>query len=273
MITLTQVKQELTLKGNDYNDLLAWLITSVESVWDQMTNKVWASTTHNETFSGDGSKCLFVSSPGLTDVTYISVGETDVISVNNTSDNAIASVSVLSTGVKLTLNGSATTLLFADYATMTLLSAAITALGNGWASSVYSEQGGWASSNLLEFMGRNCANNLIDLSIPYEYLEDIYVNADTGEITSYGFVPGINNIRVKYTAGYTVDTCPAWLKQTLIRQVSHWYMQASEKRWHVSSMSLGDGGTISYTQEGMKDEINLLPDFKNMAGMHRKINV
>jgi len=59
----------------------------------------------------------------------------------------------------------------------------------------------------------------------------------------------------------------------LIRQVSHWYMQATEKRWHVSSMSLGDGGTISYTQEGMKDEINLLPDFKNMAGMHRKINV
>jgi hypothetical protein len=274
MITLTQVRKELSLTGRDFDSLLTWLIQSIESVWDEMTNKHWASATYTETFSGTGEKYLFLGDFPVTSVVYVSVGETNVISIQNTSDNAVASVSVTSTGLVLVLNGATdATLLFATYTTVATLAAAITALGSGWSGEAYNSQGGWASSNLLPIMGRSCAKSSVDLSIPYEYLEDIEVDPLIGRILSYGFVPGTNNIRVKYIAGYTTATCPNWLKQTLIRQVAHWYMQASEKRWHVSSMQMADGGTISYNKDGKIDEINLLSDFKNMASMHRKINV
>lgn len=274
MITLTQVKRELDLSGKTYDSLITWLIPAVESVWDEMTNKNWASATHTETFSGTGDREIFLGNSYLTDIVYVSVGETSVIKIQNTSDNAVASVSVTSTGLSLTLNGTSdTSLLFATYTTVATLAAAITALGGGWSGEAYTSQGGWASSNLLQMMGRSCAKSWVDLSIPYEYLEDTIAFANTGKIVSAGFVSGTNNIRVKYVAGYTATTCPDWLKQTLIRQVGHWYMQATEKRWHVSSMQMADGGTISYNKDGKTDEINLLADFKNMADMHRKINV
>ena len=270
MITLSHVKAELDITGTKYDPLLGWLIQSIESVWDQLTNKTWANTEHAELH--DGNKNLFLNNYPVTALTNITTSSDQAFKVKNTTTGATASVSVSPTVFTYVLNGTSATLDLTTYTTITTLVAAINAIGNNWIAEAYSNMGSKGSAELLPVMGLSCADGYIDLSIPDDYLEDFTLNADTGQILGV-FPHGFQNIRVKYTAGYTDSTCPIWLKQTLIRQVSHWYLQATEKRWHVSSMQLGDGGTITYNQAGKMQEINLLPDFKNMAFMHRNINV
>jgi len=99
---------------------------------------------------------------------------------------------------------------------------------------------------------------------------DYHTNADNGVVVYDGyFYEGDDNIKIVYTAGYTASNVPAWLKQLLVRQACHWFEQAKNKRWHVSSESHPGGGTISYSQ--LKD--NLLPEFMMLAGIHKPVNM
>lgn len=273
MITRTQVKRELDISGTTYDALLDFLIESVESVWDQLTNKIWNTGLRLEVLNGSGSNLLFLKHTPITDISYIAVGAVDVLSVQNTSDYAVAFVTVDSSKMYLKLNGSTTSLVLSTHSTMSALASAINALGNGWISEASPTHGGWASSLLIPVTGKSCTKTKLNLAMPDDYLQDFELNSDTGVVVAYSLVPGISNIRVCYTSGYTEDSAPNWLLQSLIRQVGHWYLQATEKRWHVSSITLGEGGTLSYNQGGKFNEVNLLPDFINMSNMHRRINV
>jgi len=273
MITLDKVKSELTISSNKLDPLLLWLISSIESVWDEMTNRTWASTEYSKSYDGSGNGVLFLGQYPVTAITNIAVDFDQAFKIKNTTTGATASISINSTGLILTLNGSSdSSITFSSYTTITTVTAAINALGSNWSAEAYTDMGDIASTELLPAWGKSCADGYIDLYTPDEYLEDITVDEITGRVVG-DFPAGYQNVRVKFTAGYTSSTCPDWLQQTLIRQVGHWYLQATEKRWHVSSMSMGDGGTISYNKDGKYNEINLLSDFKNMASMHRKINV
>ena len=274
MITKAQVKTELNVSGTTYDDLIDWLILSVESVWDEMTNKTWAEATYSELYDGTGKRILFLGKYPVTAITNVTTGFDEAFKIKNTTTGATASISINSTGLVLTLNGvSDSTVTFSANTTLTDIVSAINALGSNWSAEIYTDMGTIASTELLPAWGQSCADGYIDLYVPDEYLEDLTVDASIGRIVADKFPKGYQNIRVKYTAGYSSSTCPDWLAQTLIRQVGHWYLQATEKRWHVSSMHMSSGGTISYNKGGKYREINLLPDFKNMAKMHRRINV
>jgi len=268
MIKLSQVKRELDIDNDTYDALVKWLITGVESIWDTLTNRLWADSSHTEILSGKGHKQLFLADYPVTGIDYISTSRKQALLVNNATEFAIATVSITSTGVSASYNGTSTSLTFATYPTIGELADAFTALGNGWSGEAASSLTDVASSFLLPVLGKSCSDGL-DLEILSDFLSDFETDLNTGTIHSTGFVRGVNNIQVKYTAGYTEDTCPDWIKQILIRQVSHWYLQATEKRWHVSSMQLGDGGTIAYKNQKM----NLLPEFHDLAGVHRRVNV
>ena len=273
LITREQVKTELDITGTSLDTLIEFLLTSVESVWDEMTNKTWGETTYSKQYDGTGIGCLCLGQYPVTSITNVTSGFSESFKIKNTTDNATASISISSTGLKLVLNGvSDTTVTFAANTTIADIVTAINALGSNWAAEAYTDMGGKASTELFPVMGKSCADGYVALYVPYLYLEDFSIKEANGILTGI-FPEGYQNIRVKFTAGYTATTCPIWLKQTLIRQVGHWYLQATEKRWDVSSISLGDGGTISYNKDGKYREVNLLSDFKNMARIHRIMNV
>ena len=77
------------------------------------------------------------------------------------------------------------------------------------------------------------------------------------------FHEGKQSIKIVYTAGYSDDTVPGWLKQILIRQVCHWYKQAEGNRWDHGGQ-VTSAGSINYYQ--LKN--NLLPDFMALAERH-----
>ena len=109
----------------------------------------------------------------------------------------------------------------------------------------------------------------------WEYREDTKVdtddytcNLDTGVVFYNGvFSEGGNNLKITYIAGYEDADVPAWLKQVLVRQACHWFKQAKDQRWDMSSKAEpAGGGTISY--KGLEN--NLLPDFAMLAEVSKK---
>lgn len=91
---------------------------------------------------------------------------------------------------------------------------------------------------------------------------DYTFDPDTG-IVSYGadFFEGERNVKVVYTAGYTLETLPKRVKQIIIRQAATWYTQQKNKGWDVSSIGQPGGGTI--LRKNLED--NLLPEFKMLV--------
>jgi len=97
--------------------------------------------------------------------------------------------------------------------------------------------------------------------------DDFRVDYENGIIHYNGyFYEGKQSIKVTYTAGYSDETAPGWLKDILVRQVAHWFEQAKNKSWHISSLATGEGGTTSY--KNLRD--NLLPEFVLLADLNRR---
>ena len=82
------------------------------------------------------------------------------------------------------------------------------------------------------------------------------------------FSAGKQNLKVTYTAGYTTTTLPAAWKEIFARQAAHWFRQAVDQKWDISSLALPEGaGTTSY--KVLKD--NLLPDFVLLATREARV--
>lgn len=268
------LKLEMTITGATDDALLTALATAVLSVWDNLTNKVWASTTHNEFYSTTiDSKNIFLENYPVTGILKFGYGASAVATVYNTNQFSTASMAVTSVGIGLILDGVADdTVIFATYTTVSSVVAAINALGSGWTATVSGGYGELKSTEIVPSAGQNCINSTYAyLDISGTYVSDYSLVAKTGQINyPLGFFSGINEVYISYVAGYTDGNVPPWLKEALTRQACHWFMQARERRWHVSSVSLNpDGGEISYAQ--LID--NMLPDFKFLVEYHRRNNI
>lgn len=134
-----------------------------------------------------------------------------VLQVQNTTA-ARATISVTDTGV--TLNSATagvvttTTKLFADFATYTLLAAAISSV-SGWTCTVVGSYGSHESSTLRQLYGVTCLQSIqldgyvVDVNFIYQTPATIVVPQWIG----------LQTTRVDYTAGYTI--CPDDLAMTI----------------------------------------------------------
>ena len=268
------LKTEMTITGATDDALLTVLATAVLSVWDDLTNKVWATTTHNEFYSTiESSTDIFLNNFPVTGILKLGHGVSNVVIVYNTNKFSTASVAVTSTGISLILDGVVDdTVVFVTYTTISTAVAAVNALGSGWTATVVGAYGDLKSTELVVTPGKNCINSTYAyLTTLDDYLLDYTLVSKTGHINyPSGFWRGINEIYISYIAGYTDGNVPSWLKETLVRQACHWFMQARERRWHVSKVQFyPDGGTIDYTT--LVD--NMLPDFKFLVDYHRRKNI
>jgi hypothetical protein len=266
------LKTEMTITSATDDGMLTIMAAASESLWDILTNKTWAETTHNETLNGTNRERLFLKEYPVISISKIGIGETGAISVTNTNTATYASVSVTSTGIVLNYNGTENSdIIFATYDTITKVANAITAL-DGWSATVLASFGDYISTELLKTYGQNCINNTqIYLNVPNDYVYDFKVEPETGTVyLPTKFTYGFQNINITYKAGYTDSTLPAAIKQTMIRQGCHWYRQAKGKNWDYTKIDKIEGGTIDFSKV---DKMNLLPDFIDLAMRYRKMNV
>lgn len=219
---------------------------SIEAYIQKECRRTFSSTTYTlERYNGTGNQYLYVKNYPITNVAQLSIGTQDGIWLWNTSTETLATVSVTSTAVVLNKDGASDTLLFADYATLTLMAAAISAAGDGWqAQTASSTFDSYKSTQLVKRFGASAINtNYIYLQIPNDPLYNFEVYEDEGKIYySGGFSPGNNNVFLTYTAGHS--TIPDDLQYLVKMTVKYNYNLSQNNSMGISSYKIGD---ISYT--------------------------
>ena len=211
----------------------------VEAWVESFCHRTFESTSYSkERHNGSGNRYLLLKQSPITVISRLAIGTVDVISVKNTSTYTSATVSISSTGLTYMKDGTVNTLLFATYATMTALVAAINALGAGWSASLLSSiYANYKSTELIETYGQSCIDsNTVYLQMPDDAEGEFIINPETGEIylpVGY-FTPGFKNVFVDYTAGYTVANMPDDLKMAIKILTKFFYQKRDEDSFGVS---------------------------------------
>lgn len=203
--------------------------------------RTFDSASYIEYHDGRGLPKLLLNNYPITALTRLSIGRRAALRVCNTNALTIASATVNSTGVVLTYNGTASTFLFADYASLTLLQAAITATSGWSAELVNAEDACMLSTELCKSYGRSCIDSQwVDLEVPNGAEYDFVLDDGAGIITYSGSAPaGGASVRVDYTAGYTADTMPEDLKLAVKVLVKDWWEKRAESSFNLGSYSVG----------------------------------
>lgn len=218
------------------------------------------STAYKEYYDGRGSQKLFLKQYPIISVARLSIGRINGLKVKNSATATYATVSVTSTGVVLNKDGTTTTILFADEATLTLIATAISAEANWSGEVLNTSYNSFASAELIEVMGLQCLNtSYAYLDIPEEPEDEFEVYNEEGYIYKWGgFVRGHRNIRIDYTGGYASDDMPDDLKLACMILVKFIYQKREEEIFGRKQFGLG---TIRATLEaGMPSEVRLVLD-------------
>ena len=226
-----------------------------------------------EEYDGSGTQNLFLKNYPIITLTRLAIGRTEVISIYNTTTHTSISVSVTSTGITLSRDGSTdATLAFADYTTMSTMVAAINSVGSNWTAAVLSSlYDSFLSSSLLPVYGLSAIDsNYVYLEMPYEDAEDDFkVFENQGRIyREAGFPKGTKNIFVTYTAGYS--SIPEGLKLAVKVIVQNLYSKWSGNNWGLTQYQTGD---IMEKFGDSKNTAFVTPEIKSLLSIYKKYKV
>lgn len=259
-ITSGQVAQ-----GIDPSSIILDLKTSFEESFQKECRRTFEETSYSlEKYDGKGTRNLYLRNYPVITLDRLVVGTTEIIKIRNTTAYTTASVSVLSTGLRLVKDGIPdVTVTFAANTTMNTIVAAITVLGGGWEAQVVSAiYGSYKSTELLPLFGYNCIDsNWIYLKIPYatnaEYDFEVDVNAGILH-RSFPFPNGFKNIFVDYSAGYSSDDMPEDLKTAVKIGTKYMYDQFKTESYGLKSYKTGDI-TVVYDKGESKSSVSYWP--------------
>lgn len=267
---------DIAVTDNSQDDVLNAIHAPVEKWVKEYCGRDFEQTTYTKKlYDGDGESYLFLKQYPIISIERLAIGRIDGVKVYNSSSDATRAVVTINTsGLVLTITGGANagsdTLLFKDYATLTLLAAAIVALGKNWTASVVnSSYTGHASSELLPTYGAFCGNiancqSYAYLEMPDEPLTDFKVYPDKGMVYySGGFSGGHDNVIIDYTAGYA--TLPTDLQLAVKILVKNIYQKREEETFGLEQGSLG------YVKKVFEKDIP--KEAKEILSRYRKIEV
>ena len=227
------------------------LVTAVSKAVKRYCRREFDSQTFDELYNGNGDVRLVLDQYPILNVARVAAGPRAVLTIKNTSpSNQRATVAVTPTGLSLLRVASGTSstdtsVTWATSPTLNGVAAAVNALGNGWSASVPDAAYGlWPSSDLRSPQGALNARNVdAPLRVHIEDVADYEVDAargwllrghrgltELGSINAgregWGWVPGVDNYRIVYTAGYT--TVPEDVQEACAQWVALLFWQSKE---------------------------------------------
>lgn len=269
--------------------LVASLLAAATAAIQKYTNRDLLSSTYTEYLSGGNfpSDVIHLKQYPVTAISRVGTNPQDVLLISNTSAaNQRATVATTSGGVVLyrMASGVATssTLLASSYATITLLAAAINALGSGWSATVQGSYGNYATADLRPLQGAyTTINGAAALQIYVEELNSSNVawaysdewsgswgwrlEEDAGILTGR-FPRGKNNVRVDYTAGYAV--IPDDLGEACVQLVLDYYNAAQRDLTQSSGNVAGAG--FKGIEDAMSHKVKmLLAGYRDTSKLYR----
>ncbi len=268
LTTVSNFKLYAGISGSDDDTLIADLINRATKLIQNWTKRTLISTAFRERYNGGGSNIINLREYPVTDIDFFSVGLDDAISVINVNSDAYRAAvrvedSTLATPT-MTLevyggtNDGSSSITLTDHATLTLLVAAINALGTGWTAATQSSAFDvYDPIELLPIGRRNAFNMFAFLQVPAEPKESYETDLDAGLIVIGHNTPrGQNNITVRYTAGYV--TTPADLEQACIDVVKLMY-DSRKQTSGLDKEKLGDYSYQKSPSSGQSVDLGNLP--------------
>ena len=241
--------------GLSTDDGVALSIRTAVEKWIQQVacRRAFESTAYSrERYDGRGDRYLNLLNYPVIALDRLSIGTLNAVKIGNSATVGSASVSVLSTGLRLVLNGVAdVTVTWVAYPTIATVVAAVNALGSGWTAAVaQSGYGALASSGLLETYGRGVLGNAwVYLEIPEEPEEDIVIYPERGQVfRSGGFPAGSQNVIVDYTAGYSASDIPTDIQLAVRVLTKYLHQRRDEETFGVASYSVNGISTTFETE-------------------------
>ena len=253
LITVARAKQSnRQITDGSYDTALQVWVTAVSDWIEKYCRRDFYSKAYDELYNGNDDGRLILRQYPVQTIAWVRYLSQTVLKVKNTSSaNQRATVDVFSTGLTLThiASGVATVttsgVTWAACPTLAALATAVTAVGSGWtASAVGSATGNyglWPSADLYvapsfgdgtHSMGSlGCKDNWAELRMHTSDLQGYqwdprgwllraipYTDPDLLDSEALVWPSGINNFRVKYTAGYT--TVPEAVQEAAAQWVS-----------------------------------------------------
>ena len=228
LCTLANYKAFAGITDTDNDSKLEMLIDAVSDRIEQWCCRKFKSRDYTEFFDGSREQDLRLAQAPLTAVGRVSVGFVDAIRLTGTTTSAYeAYVSTSSTALTLTIKvasgDSETELAYADYATLTLLTAAATGT-TGWTATLLHDEGDWASADIVPCGASHCLDpDTVTVKVFEEAYGEYDVDWDAGTLihTGDGWPCGRRNIYVEYTAGYS--SIPDDVEQAAMEMVKDAY--------------------------------------------------
>jgi hypothetical protein len=261
---LATVKLYMGITGTAEDAKLAPLITAASRAVEQYCDREFLQTDRVEYYDGRDSwryGYLSLDQCPIIKLTRIATSPLCVLTVTNASTTISApQVRVDSTSLILTwydADGAAqtSTLTLASYGTVTLLAAAINAVGSSWAATVSAGYSTWPVALITRPQG---ALNAADGAEIVSYAEGMSFNrvvSDDCVATVYGSFPaGYRTVEVRYTSGYA--TIPDAVQQAVCAVVSAMYHTATADPT-LKSETIGD---YSYTNADGGGFSLIIPD-------------
>lgn len=273
--------------------IVASLLAAATAAIQRYTNRDLISSTYTEYDSGGNypNQVLHLRQYPVTAVSRVGTNPQDVLQVSNGSTaNQRATVATTAGGLTLyrmaSGTGTSATLLYSTYPTITLLAAAINALGSGWAATVQGSYGSHPSADLRTLQGAYTAlNGGAYLQMYTEELNSLAITRygwgddDWGGGGTYGwrleesagiltgrFPRGTGNIRVDYTAGYSV--VPEDLGEACVQLVLDLYNAAQRDLTQSSGNVAGAG--FKAIDEAMSYKVKmLLAPYRDTSKLYR----
>lgn len=283
---ITSARALNNLQGQtDSGNIVGTLITAVSDAIEKYCRRRFVSKAFDELYNGTGDRRLLLRQYPVQSVTSVRYRPVTVLKVTNTDPtNVQARVAVRSDGLLLTRSkGGGTTTEpvqnYPLYPTLSLMAAAINALGNGWLAQVVGDStnyGGWPSADLyvpnsygdalestgilqsqgaLSTVAGSGAGSFAELKMhTYElqgYQWDArgwllraipYTDPELLHPEDLIFPVGINNFRVQYSAGYT--TVPEAVQEACAEWVAELYWQAQRDPLLASTKVSGGTATV-----------------------------
>ena len=173
------------ISGSDDDSLIGALINRATNEIELYCGRTFASTSYTERYNGKGDKELLLNEYPVTAVSLFSTRVEDAFGAKNTSSDAYrASILVDSTNVTCTIyggtNDGSDDLTIASYSTLTLLTAAITALGKGWEITLPETYASWNATDLLPQVEEECLDGFAYVQIPSENENNYEVDLAAG---------------------------------------------------------------------------------------------
>jgi len=232
------------LSAGDPSTILETIRDSVEDWVESYCHRTFESASYSKYYNGNGGHYLQLNDYPITGLTRIASGRRAAIRVKNTATYTTASISVTSTGLVFTKDGTSdSTITFASYATIGAVVTAINALGSSWSATIESsDYTSFKSSELVEMFGKSAIDdNWVYLDMPDEAIDNFEVLPSRGEIyRGMGWPDGNRNIFVEYTVGYSSATMPEDLKLSVMIIVKSIYDRRTEGLFGTTEYWVGD---------------------------------